>query len=89
MDRTTQAHGQDEHELKRDLREFARQTNVRLLAGAFILLFGVGVVLIFVLYGGGAAAAAVLCLLVGLVPIGLILASFYGMDWIIKRARPK
>jgi len=75
--------------LKRDLREFARQTNVRLLAGAFILLFGIGVVLISLIYGAGAAAAALLCLLIGLVPIGLILAWLYGMDWIIKRARPK
>jgi hypothetical protein len=75
--------------LKRDLREFARQTNVRLLAGAFFLLFGVGVLLIFLIYGGGAAAAALACLLIGLIPIGLILAWLFGMDWILKRARPK
>ena len=75
--------------MKRDLREFARQTNVRLLAGAFFLLFGVGVLLIFLIYGVGAAVAALLCLLVGLIPIGLILAWLLGMDWIVKRARPK
>jgi len=75
--------------LKRDLREFADQTNVRLLAGAFLLLFGVGVLLIFLIYGAGAAVAAFLCLLIGLIPIGLILVWLLGMDWIVKRARPK
>jgi hypothetical protein len=75
--------------LKRDLREFARQTNVGVLTGAFMLLFGVGVLLIFLIYGAGAAVAAFLCLLVGLIPIGLILAWLFGMDWIVRRARPK
>lgn len=75
--------------MKRDLRDFARQTNARLLAGAFLLLFGVGVLLIYVIYGAGAAAAAFLCLLIGLIPIGLILAWLFGLDWIVRRARPK
>lgn len=57
--------------------------------GAFILLFGVGLALIYFFYGGGAALVGLLCLLGGLVPIALILASLYGIDWIVKRARPK
>jgi hypothetical protein len=89
VDRPIEATDQDVPELKRDLREFADQTNVRLLAGAFLLLFGVGVLLIFLIYGAGAAVAAFLCLLMGLIPIGLILAWLLGMDWIVKRARPK
>ena len=89
MGRPIEATGQDVPELKRDLREFADQTNVRLLAGAFLLLFGVGVLLIFLIYGAGAAVAAFLCLLIGLIPIGLILVWLLGMDWIVKRARPK
>jgi len=75
--------------LKRDLREFARQTNVRLAAGAFVLLFGVGLLLIYLIYGSGAVLAGFLCLLGALVPIVLILAWLYGIDWIVKRARPK
>ncbi len=75
--------------MKRDLREFARQTNIRLLAGAVLLLFGAGLALIYFIYGAGAALAGLLCLLGALVPIGLILGSLYGMDWIVKRARPK
>ncbi len=75
--------------MKRDLRAYARQTNVRLIAGAFILLFGVGLGLIYLLYGPGAAMVGLLCLLGGLVPIGLILFALYGIDWIVQRARPK
>lgn len=75
--------------MRRDLREFARQTNLRLLAGALLLLFGLGLALIFLIYGPGAALVGLLCLLGALIPIGLIFGSLYGMDWIVKRARPK
>jgi hypothetical protein len=75
--------------LKRDLRAFARQTNVRLLAGAVLLLFGLGLALIYFIYGAGAALVGLLCLLGAIVPTSLIFASLYGMDWIVKRARPK
>ena len=75
--------------MKRDLREFARQTNVRLAIGAFVLLFGVGLLLIGLIYGAGAALTGFLCLLGGMVPIVLILGWLYGMDWVVKRARPK
>ena len=75
--------------MKRDLREFAKQTNLRLVIGAFILLFGVGVGLIYFIYGPGAAGIGLLCLLGSLVPIVLILLSLYGIDWIVKNVRPK
>jgi cobalamin biosynthesis protein CobD/CbiB len=71
--------------LKRDLREFARQTNLRLAVGALILLFVVGLTLIYMMYGAGAALAGLLCLLGGLVPIGLVVAILFGVDWIVKR----
>jgi hypothetical protein len=76
-------------EVKRDLRAYARQTNVRLAIGAFVLLFGLGLALIYFIYGAGAAVVGLLCLLGSLVPIALILFSLYGMDWFLKRARPK
>jgi hypothetical protein len=75
--------------VKRDLRAYARQTNVRLGVGAFVLLFGVGLGLIYFIYGPGAAGVGLLCLLGSLVPIGLILFFLYGIDWILGRARPK
>lgn len=73
----------------RDLREYARQTNVRLALGAFILLFVIGVGLIWAIYGEGAAGLAFTCLLAALFPVILILAIFLGIEWILKRARPK
>ena len=75
--------------MKRDLRAYARQTNIQLGVAAIIILFGVGLGLIYFIYGPGAAGVGLLCLLGSLVPIGLILIAFFGLDWILKRARPK
>jgi len=75
--------------LKRDLREYAKQTNIRIGIGAFVLLFGVGIGLIYFIYGPGAAGVGLLCLLGALIPIVLIMLSLYGIDWIVKHARPK
>ena len=73
----------------KDLREYARQTNVRLTIGAFFLLFGIGVGLIWLIYGKSAAILGLMCLLAALVPVALILVIFIVMDWILKRARPQ
>jgi multisubunit Na+/H+ antiporter MnhB subunit len=73
----------------KDLRDYSRQTNVRLALGAFILLFVIGVGLIWWIYGGNAAGLAFTCLLAALVPVILILFVFLAIDWILKRARPK
>jgi tryptophan-rich sensory protein len=73
----------------KDLREYARQTNVRLAFGAFVLLFVVGVALIWVFYGERAAGMGFICLLAALFPVILILGIFLGIEWILKRARPK
>ncbi len=75
--------------MKRDLREYAKQTNIQLIVGAFLLLFGVGIALIYLIYGPGAAGIGFLCMLGGLLPIALILVALYGMDWIVKRGRSK
>ncbi|HEX2998151.1 MAG TPA: hypothetical protein VHP14_25225 [Anaerolineales bacterium] len=73
----------------RDLREYSKQTNVRLALGAFILLFVVGVGLIWLIYGGNAAGMAFTCLLAALFPVILILFTFVAIEWILSRARPK
>ncbi len=75
--------------MKRDLREYAKHTNIQLIVGAFILLFGVGIALIYLIYGPGAAGIGFLCMLGGLLPIALILVALYGMEWIVKRGRSK
>lgn len=75
--------------MKRDLRQYARGTQVGLALGAFILLFVVGLGLIYLIYGREAAAMGLFCLTAGLAPVLLILLVFYGMEWILKHARPK
>ncbi len=72
--------------MSRDLRKYARDTNVRLGVGAVLLLFIVGLGLIWAIYGFGAAVSGMLCILAGLIPIGLIFIVFFGLDWIVKRA---
>jgi hypothetical protein len=73
----------------RDLEKYARQTNVRLIVGALLLVFLIGDGLIYLVYGAGAAVMGFLCLLGGLVPIILIVAFLALMDWIVKRANSK
>lgn len=72
--------------MTRDLRKYAKQTNVRLGIGAFLLLFVIGIALIYFIYGADAALMAFLCLLGALVPILLIFLSLALLDWIQKRA---
>ena len=72
--------------MKRDLREYSRQTNVRLIIGAVFLLFLVGDGLIYLIYGSAAAISGLLCIGVGLFPVVLIFIVFLVMDWVVKRA---
>lgn len=72
--------------MSRDLRKYMRDTNVRLVIGAILMLFIVGVGLIWLIYGFGAAVTGFLCILAAFIPIGLIFLSLFGMDWIVKRA---
>ncbi len=72
--------------MSRDLHKYARETQWRLLIGALVLLFGVGVGLIYLIYGPGAAGMALFCLGAGLVPVGLILFVFWVADRILQRA---
>ncbi len=75
--------------MKRDLREYARQTDRRLIIGALLILFLVGGGLIWYFYGGAGAGLGVLCLIAGLLPVVLIVGIFSVMDWILKRAGRK
>ena len=72
--------------MSRNLRDYARKTNVRLGVGAFFLLFIIGVGLIYLIYGKQAAALGFLCLMLALVPIVMIALVFFLFDWIMKRA---
>ena len=72
--------------MTRDLRKYAKQTNVRIGVGAALLLLVVGTGLIYYIYGPGAAIGGLLCLMAALVPIGLIFLALAILDWIQKRA---
>lgn len=71
--------------MSRDLRRYASQTTFRVAAGAVLLLFTVGLGLIWLIYGPAAALTGLLCLLGSLVPIGLIALFIWGLDWVVKR----
>jgi len=72
--------------MSRDLRKYVKDTNTRIIIGAILLLFIIGLGLIWAIYGFGAAVSGFLCILGAFVPIGLIFLVFYGLDWIVKRA---
>ena len=72
--------------MSRDLRKYTQDTNARLIVGALLMLFIVGIGLIWLIYGASAAMMGFLCLLGAFVPIGLIFLSLYILDWITKRA---
>ena len=73
--------------MSRDLRKYARQTNIRLILGGVFLIFVIGVGLIYLFYGQGAALTGLLCLVVGLIPLFLIWLMFWVLEFITKRAR--
>jgi predicted RND superfamily exporter protein len=68
----------------RDLRQYARQTEHRLIAGGLILLVLVGDGLILLLYGTGPAILGLLCIFVGLVPVLMVFGVMLFLDWISK-----
>ena len=70
--------------MSRDLRKFARQTNIRLLVGFILLLLLVGDGLIYLIYGQGAAVFGLLCILAGLSPLILIYLVLVIIDRIVK-----
>ncbi len=72
--------------MTRDLRRYARQTNIRLLVGFLLLLFLVGDGLIYAFYGPQSAIMGLICLGAGVAPLLLIFLILRGMEWIVKRA---
>jgi uncharacterized membrane protein YuzA (DUF378 family) len=73
--------------MSRDLRKYANQTIFRLIIGGLLLVFVVGVGLIYIFYGQGAALTGLLCLVVGLIPLLLIWFMFFILEVITKRAK--
>jgi hypothetical protein len=72
--------------MTRDLRKYTRQTNIRLIAGALVILFIIGDGLIYLFYGPTGALMGFLCLLGGMVPVALVVLIMNLLEWIAKRA---
>jgi hypothetical protein len=69
---------------ERDVRAYARSTQLRLALGGLTLLLTVGIGLIGLIYGWRAAQMGLVCVGLGLSPI-LLIAAFLGIvDWIVK-----
>jgi hypothetical protein len=72
-----------------DLRKYARQTNIRLIVGAVLILFIVGDGLIFFIYGPAGALTGLLCIIGGMVPIAIVIGILQLMEYILKKNEEK
>lgn len=70
----------------RDLRRYARKTNLRSLIGFIILLLVVGDGLIYLFYGPRGAFMGLLCIIAGLLPMGLIYLLLLGVEALARKA---
>jgi hypothetical protein len=62
---------------------------VRLIGGGLLLLFVVGIGLIYFFYGSSAALTGLICLLVGVLPLVLIWLGFYLLEIFTKKVRER
>ena len=68
-----------------DLRKYASQTKFRLVLWFVLILFIIGLGLIWWFYGRNAAIFGFLCLLGAGLPIGLIAVFLLGLDALVKK----
>jgi hypothetical protein len=71
----------------RDLRKYARQTDIQLLIGFFILLIVVGLGVIYIVWGAGAAISGLICVGAALLPVLAVLGVMWILDLLSRRAR--
>lgn len=72
-----------------DLNKYTNDTIRRLIYGTLIILFTVGLGLIWFFYGARAAGMGFLCLIGASVPVLLIIGVIFGMDFFMKRIDKK
>jgi hypothetical protein len=70
--------------MPRDLRKYSSRTSLYIALGGLILLLTVGLGLIALIYGSNAALMGFICILGGLLVIGLITLVVFGFDMILK-----
>jgi TM2 domain-containing membrane protein YozV len=71
--------------MSRDLRQYSKQTNIRLIIGFLLILFIIGDGMIYMFFGRGAAIMGFICLLAGLIPIILIIFALWIIEWVAHR----
>ena len=72
--------------MTRDLRRYAKQTNIRLIIGGIAILVIIGDGLILLFYGLDAAVMGLLCLVIGLMPLLLIWVVLSIFGWVVRRS---
>ena len=70
----------------RDINKYNRDTSIRLIVGAVLLVFLIGDGLIFLIYGNGPGMMGLICLFIGMLPILMIALVIYFLEWIVKHA---
>ena len=75
--------------MKRDLRKYAQQTNVRLFIGFLIIVLLIGDGLIYYAYGKIAAVTGLLCIIGGIFPLVFIWLAMKTIEWITKLANDR
>ena len=73
--------------MKRDLREYARQTRFRMIAGGLALFFLVAEVLLYFIFGDRAALGGLICMGAALLPVVIIILVLQVLEWIVKKNR--
>ena len=68
----------------RDLRQYTKQTETRLIIGFLLLVFLVGDGLIFYFYGTGAGLMGLICLGGMLVPVLLVVFFLWIAEKVVK-----
>lgn len=71
--------------MARDLDTYHTETIRRLIYGTLIILFTVGLGLIWFFYGIKAAGMGFLCLIGAFIPIFLVIGVIFGMDLFLKK----
>ena len=68
-----------------DLRDYRKQTNFRLVIWFIVILFVVGLGLIWAIFGANSALLGFFCLIGFSIPIGLIAFFLFGLEKFVEK----
>jgi len=69
----------------RDLRKYARQTNLQLAIGFLLILLIVGDGLIYFIWGRDAAVMGIVCIMAGIAPMVAVFLILWGIELFVKK----